>query len=132
MATQELNLNDIAAQKYKLQRQMAVLQAQESEMRGKAILTAHADLLVLLEKHRKDFTAKQKQEISSALSAGRTPKTARPTSAAAQAKYQLPHTGQTWSGRGRMPKSFAAWQATVAYTEWKAQHPGLKFPSCPR
>jgi len=43
-------------------------------------------------------------------------------------KYELPHTGETWSGRGRTPKAFAAWEGSASYKEWKAKNPDLKFP----
>lgn len=130
MADQELTLADIAGQKAAILQQMAALEVQETGIRDKAVSDAHADLVALLEKHREDFTAKQKREIAGILGAGGAPKTTGAASTQALPKYRLPHNGETWSGRGRMPKAFAAWQGTVAYTEWKAQHPGLKFPAC--
>ncbi|HLL17473.1 MAG TPA: H-NS family nucleoid-associated regulatory protein, partial [Rubrivivax sp.] len=46
-------------------------------------------------------------------------------------KYWLPHSQETWTGRGRPPKAFTAWEGTAAYREWKAAHPQEKFPKFP-
>ncbi|WP_256032164.1 H-NS histone family protein, partial [Xanthomonas graminis] len=76
------------------------------------------------------FVASQrKAELAVAIGAsslGRGRKVA-PTQAKKEVtpKYWLPHTHETWSGRGRPPRAFKAWEDTVAYKQWKASCPGL-------
>ncbi|WP_425478049.1 H-NS family nucleoid-associated regulatory protein, partial [Xanthomonas cucurbitae] len=38
-------------------------------------------------------------------------------------KYWLPHTHETWIGRGRPPRALKAWEGTPAYKQWEASHP---------
>ena len=40
-------------------------------------------------------------------------KKAAPAKAEVQPKYWLPHSGETWSGRGRPPRAFTAWEGTA-------------------
>lgn len=75
-------------------------------------------------------SAKQRAEIVSLLGAD-VPKKAGGVKKEVAPKYWLPHTGETWSGRGRTPRAFAAWEGTSAYTTWKASHPNEKFPAFP-
>lgn len=42
-------------------------------------------------------------------------------------KHWLSHTQETRRGA----RSFTAWEGTAAYKEWKARHPGEKFPKFP-
>ena len=43
-------------------------------------------------------------------------------------KYQLP-TGQTWSGRGRTPVAFAAWEKGAEGKAWRKANGDAKFPA---
>ncbi|MDQ7306490.1 H-NS family nucleoid-associated regulatory protein [Stenotrophomonas sp. Sm3119] len=42
-------------------------------------------------------------------------------------KYCLP-TGETWSGRGHTPRTFAAWAASAEGRAWRKARPGESFP----
>ncbi|WP_045738481.1 H-NS family nucleoid-associated regulatory protein [Xanthomonas sp. MUS 060] len=127
--TEVRNLQQIAEAKAKLQEEMRKLEEQEKQAREGQTNAAHANVLSLLEQFAEFFTAKQRNEIASYVTSP-APKAAKAASGRSDVKpkYQLPHTGETWSGRGRTPKSFAAWEGTAAYNEWKARHPELKFP----
>ncbi|OOX15664.1 histone-like nucleoid-structuring protein [Xanthomonas campestris pv. azadirachtae] len=89
----------------------------------------------LLKHFGKHFSAKQKADLAAQLGAsvggpGR-PKKAASTRKEVVPKYWLPHTQETWSGRGRTPHAFAAYEGSAAYEEWKAKHPDEKFPKFP-
>lgn len=42
-------------------------------------------------------------------------------------KYRLPN-GETWTGRGLTPKTFAAWVKSAEGKAWAQANPGAKFP----
>jgi len=125
-------LDSILTAKQKLQDEIQALEAQETQLRQEQTSDAHAEILNLIAQYAKNFNAKQRAEISSSLAAssGQPRKSAGPKKAVA-AKYWLPHTQETWSGRGRTPGSFAAWEGTAAYKECKSKHPDEKFPAYP-
>lgn len=129
--TEVRNLQQIAEAKAKLQEEMRKLEEQERQAREGETNAAHANVLSLLEQFAEFFSAKQRNEIAAYVTSA-APKPTSSKSAGGRSevkpKYQLPHTGETWSGRGRTPKAFAAWEGTAAYNEWKARHPDLKFP----
>lgn len=125
-------LDSIASAKAKLAEELRQLEAQESEIRQQEITAAHQRILELLSEFGGQFTEKHRSEIVAALGV-KPPARAKksgPTREVAP-KYWLPHTGETWSGRGRPPKAFAAWVGTVSYREWKASRPNEKFPKYP-
>ncbi|TMN25787.1 H-NS family nucleoid-associated regulatory protein [Pseudoxanthomonas sp. X-1] len=130
-----LNLDAIAQAKAKLAEELRKLEAQEVELRQQEATDAFSNVIKLLQTYGSHFNAKQKAEIAALTGAGepRARKSAgsstRGTTVAP--KYWLPHTGETWTGRGRTPKAFAAWEGTAAYNEWKARHPKDKFPAYP-
>lgn len=125
-------LDSIANAKAKLAEELRQLEQQESELRQQELAEAHARILELLKSHGGLFTDKQRSEIVAAVGvkAAQRTKKAGPTREVAP-KYWLPHTGETWSGRGRPPRAFAAWVGTVSHREWKASHPDEKFPKYP-
>ena len=125
-------LDSIASAKAKLEEELRKLQDQEAQLRQQQSADAFAEVASLLSSYGEHFTAKQKAELVAALGAGRPvqPKKAK-TGKEVAAKYWLPHSGETWTGRGRAPKAFAAWEGTAAYREWKAAHPQEKFPKFP-
>ncbi|MBN6149710.1 H-NS histone family protein [Xanthomonas sp. AmX2] len=128
--TEVRNLQQIAEAKAKLHEEIRKLEEQEKQAREGETNAAHANVLSLLEQFSEYFSAKQRSEIAAYVTAA-APKAAKSAAGGrseVKPKYQLPHTGETWSGRGRTPKSFAAWEGTAAYKEWKARHPDLKFP----
>jgi len=93
--------------------------------------------LVLLTTSYADFSPEQQRRIravvDSAGSASPAPR-AKPAKIPREAlppRFWLPHSGATWSGRGRIPAAFLAWEGTVAHTEWKKTHPDQRFPSYP-
>ena len=129
--TEVRNLQQLAEAKAKLHEEIRKLEEQEKQAREGETSAAHANVLSLLEQFAEFFSAKQRNEIAAYVTSA-APKAASTKSAGGRSevkpKYQLPHTGETWSGRGRTPKAFAAWEGTAAYNEWKARHPDLKFP----
>ncbi|HZF96826.1 MAG TPA: H-NS family nucleoid-associated regulatory protein [Pseudoxanthomonas sp.] len=125
-------LDSIASAKAKLEEELRKLEDQEAQLRQQQSADAFAEVAALLSSYGEHFTAKQKAELVAALGAGRAvqPKKAK-TGKEVAPKYWLPHSGETWTGRGRAPKAFAAWEGTAAYREWKASHPQEKFPKFP-
>ncbi|QDI04031.1 MULTISPECIES: H-NS histone family protein [Xanthomonas translucens group] len=129
--TEVRNLQQIAEAKAKLHEEIRKLEEQEKQAREGETSAAHANILSLLEQFAEFFSAKQRNEIAAYVtSAAPKPASAKSSGGRSEVKpkYQLPHTGETWSGRGRTPKAFAAWEGTAAYNEWKARNPDLKFP----
>lgn len=125
-------LESIASAKAELAEEIRRLDQQEQELRKEQTDDAFAQTMSILHLFASSFDAKQKSEIAALVAAGTRPakKAARAVSEAPP-KYWLPHTGETWSGRGRPPRSFAAWEGTVSHREWKAKHPKQKYPKFP-
>lgn len=125
-------LDSIATAKAQLEEQLRKLEEQEVQLRQQQSADAYSEILGLLGQYGPLFTPKQKAEIVTAVGASSP---SRPKKAAASKevapKYWLPHTRETWTGRGRPPRAFTAWEGTAAYKEWKARHPNEKFPKFP-
>lgn len=125
-------LDSIATAKAKLEEELRKLEEQEVQLRQQQSADAYSEVISLLAQYGALFTAKQKAEIVTAVG---TSSPAKPKKALAfkevAPKYWLPHSGETWTGRGRPPRAFAAWEGTAAYKEWKAKHPNEKFPKFP-
>lgn len=125
-------LDSIATAKAKLEEELRKLEEQEIQLRQQQSADAYSEVMGLLAQYGALFTAKQKAEIVTAVGAsspGRVKKAAATKEVAP--KYWLPHTQETWTGRGRPPRAFTAWEGTAAYKEWKAKHPNEKFPKFP-
>ncbi len=92
---------------------------------------------LLLSASYADFSPEQQRRIRAAVGADAASATVKPVRAAkpvakeATPRFWLPHSGVTWSGRGRAPQAFLAWEGTVAHTEWKKHHPDERFPKYP-
>lgn len=111
----------------------------------KAVLSAAAKEAykranLLLSAYFEDFSPAQQRRIREAIGANATskpPKQAKVLKAPRAPKedlpprFWLPFSGETWSGRGRPPAAFLAWEGTIAHTEWKKRHPGERFPTYP-
>ncbi|ASK93283.1 H-NS histone family protein [Xanthomonas campestris pv. trichodesmae] len=128
-------LDSIATAKAKLAEELKKLEEQEATLLVEESSSAFMQVSDLLSRFGQHFTAKQKADIaaqvgSSSPGPGR-PKKAAGTKKEVAPKYWLPHTQETWTGRGRTPRSFAAWEGSAAYKEWKAKHPDEKFPKFP-
>jgi DNA-binding protein H-NS len=125
-------LDSIAAARAKLEEELRKLEEQEVHLRQQQSADAFSEVVGLLNQYAGLFTAKQKAEIVALVGSG-TP--SRPKKAAVSKevapKYWLPHTQETWTGRGRPPRAFTAWEGTAAYKEWKSKHPNEKFPKYP-
>ncbi|WP_411850111.1 hypothetical protein ACLB90_14470 [Stenotrophomonas sp. LGBM10] len=97
---------------------------------------AYERVTVLLNASFADFSPEQQRRIRATVAveqpASPAPR-AKPAKAAVEAppRYWLPHSQVTWSGRGRVPQAFLAWEGTVAHTEWKKHHPDERFPAYP-
>ena len=125
-------LDSIATAKAKLEEELRKLEEQEVQLRQQQSADAYSEVMSLLTQYGALFTAKQKAEIVTAVGASSPakPRKAAVTKEVAP-KYWLPHSGETWTGRGRPPRAFTAWEGTAAYKEWKARHPNEKFPKFP-
>lgn len=125
-------LDSIATAKAKLEEELRKLEEQEVQLRQQQSAEAYSEVMSLLDQYGQLFTAKQKAEIVTAVGASSP---SRPKKVAVSKevapKYWLPHSGETWTGRGRPPRAFTAWEGTAAYKEWKARHPNEKFPKFP-
>jgi DNA-binding protein H-NS len=128
-------LESIISAKAKIEEELRKLEEQEAALRQEQAASAVAEITSLLSQYIDYFTPKQKAELVVAIGAstpGRGPKAASTQAKKEVApKYWLPHTHETWSGRGRPPRAFTAWQGTAAYNQWKASHPDEKFPKYP-
>ncbi|WP_449301647.1 H-NS histone family protein [Pseudoxanthomonas mexicana] len=125
-------LDSIATAKAQLEKELRKLEEQEAQLRQQQAADAFAEVTSLLGQYGAHFSVKQKAEIAALVGSSESPKARKEASSKAVApKYWLPHTQETWSGRGRPPRSFTAWEGTAAYKEWKAKHPNEKFPKFP-
>ncbi|WOS39925.1 H-NS histone family protein [Xanthomonas rydalmerensis] len=127
-------LESITSAKAKIEEELRKLEEQEAALRQEQVAFAVTEIIGLLSQYSEHFTAKQKAELAVAIGAsspGRGRKAAPQAKKDAAPKYWLPHTQETWSGRGRPPRAFTAWQGTAAYNQWKASHPDEKFPKYP-
>ncbi|MBA0350872.1 MULTISPECIES: H-NS family nucleoid-associated regulatory protein [Stenotrophomonas] len=125
-------LEAIASAKAKLAEELKKLEEQEVKLMEEEASSAFANVSELLNRFGHFFSAKQKSEIANHFNA--TSSTGKKSSGSRKEvaqKYWLPHTQETWSGRGRTPRAFAAWEGSAAYKEWKAAHPDEKFPKFP-
>lgn len=125
-------LDSIASAKAKLADEIRVLEQQEAALRKEQAADAFTQVMSLLHLFGQHFDSAQKAEIAAQVVAGaKAPKRTAVAKAELPPKYWLPHTGETWSGRGRPPRSFTAWEGTVSHKEWKVRHPKEKFPKFP-
>lgn len=126
-------LDSLAAAKSKLAEELRKLEEQEAELRQEHSLQAFTDVMDRIAEFGEHFTTKQKAEILAAVRPEVSAKSSvrKKQSSQVAPKYWLPHNGETWSGRGRTPRAFAAWEGTAAYNQWKASHPNEKFPKYP-
>lgn len=98
---------------------------------------AYERVTVLLTTSYADFSPEQQRRIQAlvaregAAPAAKAPKAPKAPRQELPPRYWLPHSQETWSGRGRVPQSFLAWEGTVAHTEWKKRHPDQRFPAFP-
>lgn len=132
VSTMKPTLDSIASAKAKLAEELRQLEQQEEALRKEQTGGAFSKVIELLGEFGPHFDAKQKAEIA-ALVAPKAPavKKAAPAKTEVAPKYWLPHTGETWTGRGRPPRAFTAWEGTASHREWKAKHPDEKFPKFP-
>jgi DNA-binding protein H-NS len=125
-------LDSIAAEKARLTEELRQLEQQEDQLRNEQTDDAFNQVISLLHLFSQNFDTKQKAQIAAhVVSEPRAPKKKAGAKEQAPPKYWLPHTQETWSGRGRPPRSFKAWEGTVSHREWKAKHPNEKYPKYP-
>lgn len=124
-------LDSVLSAKAKLEEELRKLQEQEKMLRRKAAEGAFSEVMKLLGQFCSQFTAKQRAEIVAAVGEKAPSKPKKTAAGEVAPKYWLPHTGETWSGRGRMPRSFAAYEGSAAHKEWKAKNPNDRFPKFP-
>ena len=122
-------LDSIATAKARLSEELRKLEEQEVELRQQQSNEAYTENKSLVGQYAQHFSAKQRSEIAVAVASTAPTRGKKDASAKEVApKYWLPHTQETWTGRGRPPRSFTAWEGTAAYKEWKSKHPNEKFP----
>lgn len=124
-------LDSIATAKAKLTEELRKLEAEEVQLRKQHAGEAFEQVMSLLGQYGVHLDAKQRADIVNAVGTRAPAKAKESASKEVAPKYWLPHTQETWSGRGRPPRAFTAWEGTAAYKEWKATHPNEKFPSSP-
>ncbi|WP_372166333.1 H-NS family nucleoid-associated regulatory protein [Xanthomonas axonopodis] len=119
-----------AAARAQLLEELRKLEQEEAQLKYAQTLEAFDQVIEVLTHFGNRFNAKQKSQIASLAMTG---KTKGPLSSTGEvvAKYWIPHSGETWSGRGRTPRAFKAWEGTSSYKEWKANHPDKRFPLYP-
>ncbi|MNK28457.1 H-NS histone family protein [compost metagenome] len=114
--------------------------ATEKALLRAATKEAYKRVGLLLDAYFEDFSPAQQRRIREATGANARPKPPAQAKAPKVPKapkedltprFWLPFSGETWSGRGRPPAAFLAWEGTVAHTEWKKRHPGERFPAYP-
>ena len=102
-------LDSIATAKAKLEEELRKLEEQESQLRQQQAADAFAEVLNLLGQYGQHFSAKQKAELVAAVgSSGPAKAKKEPGTKEVAPKYWLPHTQETWSGRGKQPRWLAA------------------------
>ena len=124
------SLESIASAKAKLGEELRKLEEQEAVLLQEQAASVFIEVASMVSQHGKSFSAKQRAELVAALG-GDTPVKAGGRKREVAPKYWLPHSGETWTGRGKTPLAFVAWEGTSAYNEWKASHPNDKFPMFP-
>ncbi|HHW4677949.1 MAG TPA: H-NS histone family protein [Xylella sp.] len=129
-----LNLDAIAEAKVKLTEELRRLEEQEVNLLQRQATEMFTRVVGLLNDFSKHFTLKQKSDIAALITINDEKSKVRKTSLAdarrvVVPKYCLPHSGETWTGRGRLPSAFVAWEGTAAYKEWKSKHPNERFPA---
>lgn len=128
----KLSLESIASARAKLQQELQALEQQESQLREEATTAAFEQVRSILAEFASHFSARQKAELTSMVAVAAPGRgVSKSEKREVAPKYWLPHTQETWSGRGRTPRNFAAWEGTAAYKEWKSRHPDEKFPKFP-
>lgn len=126
------NLAEIAEAKAKLAEELRKLEEQEAQLIGQQSNEAFDQIVELLKSFADSFDSKKRAEIAGyVISGAKAKKPAAGPKQEVAPKYWLPHAGETWSGRGRPPRAFSAWEGTAAYNEWKKNHPDEKFPKFP-
>ncbi|WP_337054694.1 H-NS family nucleoid-associated regulatory protein [Pseudoxanthomonas sp. USHLN014] len=127
-----ISLDSIAATKAKLEEELRKLEEQEAQLRQDQAAEAFNEVVKLLGEFARHFNAQQRAEVAGFVIHGAAKsKKAAASKKEVAPKYWLPHTQETWSGRGRTPRNFAAWEGTAAYKDWKSKHPDEKFPKFP-
>jgi len=127
-------LASIAERKITLAAELRKLEEQEIGLRQQEAIEAFDQITSLLERFAASFASKQRAEIAGYVVSGAHAKNSAARTKKKREvvpKYWLPHTQETWSGRGHPPKAFAAWVGTSAYNDWKKNHPDEKFPKFP-
>lgn len=124
-------LDSVLSAKAKLEEELRNLQEQETALRRQATEDAFSEVMRLLGQFCPQFTSKQKAEIVAAAGEKAPVKAKKTAAVEVVPKYWLPHTGETWSGRGRPPRAFAAYEGSAAHKDWKAKNPNDRFPKYP-
>nr|WP_244665577.1 H-NS histone family protein [Xanthomonas phaseoli] len=121
----------IASARAKLEKELRKLE-EEAQLRQDQAAEAFNEVVKLLGNFAKHFNAQQRSETAGFVihGAAKTKKAAASTKEVAP-KYWLPHTQETWSGRGHPPRAFATWVGAAAITTGKSGIRTVKFPKCP-
>lgn len=131
MTTKIKSINEAKA---KLLAELQALEEQEAALLTEKASEAYNQVIELLTTFGAHLGRAQRNEIIALTGTGSSqPKSKKPNDIRKEVapKYWLPHTQETWSGRGRTPRAFVAWEGTPAYNDWKKSHPDEKFPAYP-
>jgi DNA-binding protein H-NS len=131
MSSSIKNINEAKA---KLLAELQALEEQEIALLSEKASEAYDQVVELLTTFGSHLSRAQRNEITALAGGGVAQPKAKKSNLAGKEiapKYWLPHTQETWTGRGRTPRAFAAWEGTAAYNDWKKTHPDEKFPAYP-
>lgn len=127
------SLQAIDAEIRQLEAQKALLENRDTEVPAAlAVLQRYAEVLTAAQ--RRQIAKLVEAEISA--SAPRAPREGKADGrrggkrGPVPPKYQLP-TGELWTGRGRTPTPFAAWEKSAEGKAWAKAHEGERFPAAP-
>ncbi len=114
-----MNLDAIAQAKAKLAEELRKLDEQEAQLREQQAADAYNQITTLLRGFGAHFSSKQKSEIAALLGSDKPKAKNAAAGKEVPPKYWLPHSGDTWTGRGRPPRAFTIWEGSASYKEWK-------------
>lgn len=121
-------LQSIDAEIKQLEAQKKLIEKRDGEVpKAIEVLQRYAKVLSAVQRRKIARIIGEVVEAATPAKAPRAKKQGRKLGPVAQ-KYQLP-TGETWSGRGRTPVVFAAWENGAEGKAWRKANDGEKFPA---
>ncbi|BAV99423.1 MULTISPECIES: H-NS family nucleoid-associated regulatory protein [Pseudomonadota] len=121
-------LQSIDAEIKQLEAQKKLIEKRDGEVpKAIEVLQRYAKVLSAVQRRKVARIIGEVVDVAKPAKAARAKKQGRKLGPVAP-KYQLP-TGQTWSGRGRTPVAFAAWEKGAEGKAWRKANGDAKFPA---